>query len=47
MFGSNFPVDRLHLTYPDLVDFVKGQVGSDETALRQVFHDTAAAFYRF
>lgn len=47
MFGSNFPVDRLHLTYPDLVDFVKGQVGSDEAALRQVFHDTAAAFYRF
>ena len=47
MFGSNFPVDRLHLTYSQLADFVAAQVRGDPSAQRQVFHNTAAAFYRF
>ena len=42
MFGSNFPVDRLHLVYTDLVDFVIGQVGD---ARDQVFRETARRFY--
>ncbi len=43
MFGSNFPVDKLHQTYPDLVAFVHEQAGTDA---EQVFSRTAAAFYR-
>ena len=42
MFGSNFPVDRLHLVYTDVVDFVMGQVGD---ARDQVFRETARQFY--
>ncbi|MEM6938763.1 MAG: amidohydrolase family protein [Pseudomonadota bacterium] len=43
MFGSNFPVDSLHLAYPDLVDFVASEVGAN--ALDAVFANTAARFY--
>ncbi|MBD3665366.1 amidohydrolase family protein [Sulfitobacter aestuariivivens] len=45
MFSSNFPVDSLHLTYPDLLAFVRAQMPRADHA--QVFHDTAAKFYRF
>lgn len=45
MFSSNFPVDKLHLTYAQLVDFVCGEVGED--ARDAVFFDNAHRFYRF
>ena len=44
MFGSNFPVDKLHLKYPDLVAFVREIAGEDAAA---VMGGTAAAFYQF
>ena len=44
MFSSNFPVDSLHLRYPDLLAFVTAVAGQDAEA---ILHDTAAAFYRF
>jgi len=47
MFGSNFPVDRLHLNYPDLLEFVMGQVDDDAAALDKVMYRNAQAFYRF
>lgn len=45
MFGSNFRVDSLHLTYSDIVDSVTRQVRQD--AVPAVMHRTAARFYRF
>ena len=45
MFGSNFPVDSLHLTYPEILDFVSGEVADARTAA--VMAETAARFYRF
>lgn len=47
MFGSNFPVDSLHLTYPALLNFVADQIGEDKAAQRCVMGGTAAAFYQF
>jgi len=44
MFSSNFPVDRLHLQYTDLLAFVAQAAHSDA---QTVLHDTAAGFYRF
>jgi predicted TIM-barrel fold metal-dependent hydrolase len=45
MFASNFPVDRLHLRYADLLATVRKTV--DETAHSSVFRENASAFYRF
>lgn len=47
MFGSNFPVDSLHLTYPALLDFVEDEVGADAQARAAVMGVTARAFYQF
>ena len=47
MFASNFPVDSLHITYPDLLGFVASTLGDDETLCQNVMHDNAAMFYRF
>ncbi len=47
MFGSNFPVDSLHLTYPDLLDFIIRQVGDDQSVLDKVMYGNAHRFYRF
>ena len=47
MFASNFPVDKLHLKYADLLQFVRDILGDDPAILRQVMHDTAHRFYRF
>ncbi|MGJ8618040.1 MAG: amidohydrolase family protein [Sulfitobacter sp.] len=47
MFGSNFPVDRLHLSYPDVLEFVMGQVDGDAEVLDKVMCRNAHAFYRF
>lgn len=47
MFGSNFPVDKLHLTCPDLMDFVIGQIDDDQSVLNKVMYDNARRFYRF
>jgi predicted TIM-barrel fold metal-dependent hydrolase len=45
MFGSNFPVDKLHLTYADVVAFMKAQVPSD--SLEAVMGANASKFYKF
>lgn len=45
MFGSNFPVDSLHLRYPDIVSFIREITQDDEGAQQQVFGATAARFY--
>lgn len=41
MFGSNFPVDKLHLRYDELVRFIKNQTDDVEAVLSR----TAAEFY--
>lgn len=43
MWGSNFPVDKLHLGYAQVADFVRDQAGAG--AADQVFGQTAARFY--
>lgn len=45
MWGSNFPVDKLHLTYPQARDFVRSEVGQE--AESAVFYDNVHRFYRF
>lgn len=45
MFGSNFPVDSLHLRYPEAFDFVEDQIGKDLVSQAAVFGGTAASFY--
>lgn len=47
MFGSNFPVDSLHLTYADVLDFVIAQVGDASAILDKVLYGNAHRFYRF
>lgn len=45
MFGSNFPVDKLHLTYREICDFMKAQV--PDAALQRVMGANASRFYKF
>jgi predicted TIM-barrel fold metal-dependent hydrolase len=45
MFGSNFPVDKLHLTYRQVFDFVRSEAGQE--AEQAVFYDNVRRFYRF
>lgn len=45
MFGSNFPVDKLHLGYPELLDFMVRQVGPDPATQDSIFWRNAARFY--
>jgi predicted TIM-barrel fold metal-dependent hydrolase len=46
-FGSNFPVEKLMITYDEVVALCRGAL-ADRTAAEQraFFHDTAEAFYR-
>ncbi|MBT4907621.1 MAG: amidohydrolase family protein [Rhodospirillaceae bacterium] len=46
-FGSNFPVEKLMLSYDEVVALCRAAL-ADRTAAEQraFFHDTAAAFYR-
>ncbi|MEW9920638.1 amidohydrolase [Marimonas sp. MJW-29] len=46
MFGSNFPVDRLYLTYNQAFDLVREELGGDVEVQRAVFRENAARFYR-
>ncbi len=47
MFGSNFPVDGIFLTYTELVDgFRDALADRTPTEQRAVFHDTAMRVYR-
>jgi len=47
MFGSNFPVEKLWTTYPDLIGAYRRAVEPlGEAVARGVFHDTAARIYR-
>lgn len=45
IYGSNFPVDLLHLTYAEILSFLRAEV--PEAAHAAVFHDNARRFYRF
>ncbi len=47
MFGSNYPVDSLHIPYRELLNFVDTQVARDPTVVTKVMHDNAHRFYRF
>ena len=47
MFGSNFPVDKLYGGYAEILGAYQKVVGDfTEAEKRQLFHDTAASFYR-
>jgi predicted TIM-barrel fold metal-dependent hydrolase len=45
MFGSNFPVDALHLTYGQVLEFVLGQIGQDEATVKAVFSRNTSRLY--
>ncbi len=47
MFGSNFPVDKLYGGYAEILGAYQEVVKDfSENEQRQLFHDTAASFYR-
>ena len=47
MFASNVPPDALYKTYDEIyAGFYVIAAGYSEHEQRQMFHDTAAAFYR-
>src|SRR5215218_389720 len=47
LFGSNFPIEKLWTTYPDLVAAYRDAVaGLGDKASRAVLHDTALRVYR-
>ena len=47
MFGSNFPVDKLYGGYAEILGAYQEVVKDfSESERRQLFHDTAASFYR-
>jgi len=45
MWGSNFPVDKLHLKYGEVRDSVRSEIGQE--AESAVFYDNVHRFYRF
>jgi len=45
MFGSNFPVDSLHLTYPQIIEFLLTNIGPDSATRNRIFHHNASVFY--
>jgi predicted TIM-barrel fold metal-dependent hydrolase len=46
-FGSNFPVEKLKISFDDLIAICKQAVAArPEAEQRAFFHDTAARFYR-
>jgi predicted TIM-barrel fold metal-dependent hydrolase len=46
MFGSNFPVDKLHSDYTSIwMAYEKISSGLDDRDQQQLFGDTARAFY--
>ena len=47
MFGSNFPIEKLWTSYPELfASFREATEKLSETARRSIFNDTAARVYR-
>ena len=47
LFGSNFPVEKLWTTYPDLIAAYRSAIEPlGEQVTRAAFHDTAAKIYR-
>ena len=47
MFGSNFPVDGLRVSYGQMFsDFTRMTAGLSAAERQRLFHDNAAAFYR-
>ncbi|MDA0228977.1 MAG: amidohydrolase family protein [Proteobacteria bacterium] len=47
MFGSNFPVDKLWVSYADMIAaYREAATDLSETERRAIFHDTAARIYR-
>ncbi len=48
MYGSNFPVDKLWVSYADMIAAYRGAAaGLSETEIRAVMHDTAHRVYDF
>jgi len=46
-FGSNFPVDKLHASYSDIMGaYLKITEGFSDSERNAMFHDTAQTFYR-
>ncbi|CAF3274537.1 unnamed protein product [Rotaria sp. Silwood2] len=49
LFASNFPVDKLHATFGQLVEAnlqVAKEVGLSKQEIERVFHDNACRIYR-
>jgi len=47
IYGSNFPLEKLHASYADFIDVYRKVLAEyTETEQRKVFHDNAARFYR-
>jgi predicted TIM-barrel fold metal-dependent hydrolase len=47
LFGSNFPVEKIWTTYPDLIAAYRSAIEPlGEKVARAAFHDTAARIYR-
>ncbi len=47
LFGSNFPIEKLWTTYPELVGAFEAATGDmSKTAQNAIFHDTATRVYR-
>jgi predicted TIM-barrel fold metal-dependent hydrolase len=47
LYGSNFPIEKLWTSYPDLIDaFLRAADDLSATDRRAIFHDTAARIYR-
>jgi predicted TIM-barrel fold metal-dependent hydrolase len=47
LFGSNFPIENLWTSYPDLMDAFLRAAGDLSAGHRKaIFHDTAARVYR-
>jgi predicted TIM-barrel fold metal-dependent hydrolase len=47
IYGSNFPLEKLHASYADFIDIYRKVMAEyTEAEQRKVLHDNAAAFYR-
>ena len=50
LFASNFPVDKLHASFGELVEAtlqILKERGLNQTEIEHIFHDNACRIYRF